>query len=539
MKKRLALLLVLCLLATAVMTACGGSAAKKEKVLTVASPYGIGSLQPWISNSDGDRYVLSNIYEALMESNTGAKDGVDYAAVLAESWEYTDDLTLVVHLRQNAYWQTQDNDYFKTKTQLKAQDVKDVFDFDMDEANASTNYGDLVSLLDSVEVVDDFTIKFVTKTPTALLLKELSDVLIFPVKAVKDGYDLTKHPIGTGAYVWSDYKVDESVTLVPNKEARVKPNLDKLVFMIVPDKSVAAISLQNGEVDIVPQILTTDMQAVAAKDNLVLLPNSVGWYRYIAFNCSNEMFKDVKVRTALSICVDWEAIVDSIFGNDYGATLAVCSYGGGVPLEFEGSDLETWKANYEYDPAKAQSLLEEAGWKKNSSGIYEKGGKTLSFAIKTPANDNSRMKMGDMAVTYMKNIGVDATAQPTEWATMTADIKAGNTEMFCMGGGSVIGGMNMLFHSEGMQGTAHNNFNVDKELDALLDKGYADVHDDTRIATLKEASLKALKNKVHAGGYFEYIQVGMNKRVVDFDKSPTLWYGMCNEYRNVDVQDSK
>ena len=56
----------------------GDGVADGERVLTIASPYAIGSLTPWISNSDGDRYVLGNVYEALIEVNTGSEDGVEY-----------------------------------------------------------------------------------------------------------------------------------------------------------------------------------------------------------------------------------------------------------------------------------------------------------------------------------------------------------------------------------------------------------------------------------------------------------------------------
>ena len=118
---------------------------------------------------------------------------------------------------------------------------------------------------------------------------------------------------------------------------------------------------------------------------------------------------------------------------------------------------------------------------------------------------------------------------------MTADIAAGNTEMFVMGGGSVVGGMNMLFHSVNTQGTSHNVFYTDETLDTMLEEAYATIDDDARIALLKEAAMRALENKVHAGGYFEYVQIGMNKRVTDFEKSPTLWYSLCNDYRNVGV----
>ena len=74
-----------------------------------------------------------------------------------------------------------------------------------------------------------------------------------------------------------------------------------------------------------------------------------------------------------------------------------------------------------------------------------------------------------------------------------------------------------------------------KPLDTMLEEAYATIDDDARIALLKEAAMRALENKVHAGGYFEYVQIGMNKRVTDFEKSPTLWYSLCNDYRNVGV----
>lgn len=513
----------------------GDGVADGERVLTIASPYAIGSLTPWISNSDGDRYVLGNVYEALIESNTGSEDGVEYVPAIAESWEYTDDTTLVFKIRENVYWQTEGNDLFDEKVQVTAHDVKAVFDFVLDENNASTEWGDLYPIIESVEATDDFTFTVRTKQPSAILLNEISGVLIFPIKAIEEDFDLTQQPVGTGAFIFSEYRVDDSVTLTPNPDYRVTPNVDKVVIEIVPDKAVAAIALQNGEVDIVPQILTTDLEAVAADEDLKLIPNSVGWYRYIGFNCSNEIFQDLKVRQAISMAIDFESITETLFGNDFGAQLAVDAYGGGVPPEFEGSDIEAWKAVYEYNPDKAQTLLEEAGWTKGSDGIYEKDGQKLSFAIKCPTNDQNRVKLGEMAATYLKTIGVDASAQPTEWATMTADIAAGNTEMFVMGGGSVVGGMNMLFHSVNTQGTSHNVFYTDETLDTMLEEAYATIDDDARIALLKEAAMRALENKVHAGGYFEYVQIGMNKRVTDFEKSPTLWYSLCNDYRNVGV----
>ena len=255
----------------------GNGVADGERVLTIASPYAIGSLTPWISNLDGDRYVLGNVYEALVESNTGSEDGVEYVPAIAESWEYTDDTTLVFKIRENVYWQTEGNDLFDEKVQVTAHDVKAVFDFVLDENNASTEWGDLYPIIESVEATDDFTFTVKTKQPSAILLNEISGVLIFPIKAIEEDFDLTQQPVGTGAFIFSEYRVDDSVTLTPNPDYRVTPNVDRVVIEIVPDKAVAAIALQNGEVDIVSPILTTDYRSSGLQTRKTSSSSPTAW----------------------------------------------------------------------------------------------------------------------------------------------------------------------------------------------------------------------------------------------------------------------
>jgi len=500
-----------------------------EKVLTVGTPYTIDTFVPWMSTSDGDRYVFSNVFETIVVNATP-----EILPCLAESWE-VDGLAYVFKIRNNAYWQTGNALFGDEKVQLTAHDIKAVFDFVMDEANGSYHYADAVKYFDAVEATDDFTLRITAKFPSALTLKEISDVPIFPLKAIEAGFDLGSFPVGSGPYKFVEYRTDDRAVLEKNPDYFVEPALDRVIFKIIPDKSVAAIALQNNEVDIVNQINNTDMEAVAAKDFLDLIPNDTGWYRYMGLNVSKDVFKDVKVREAIALAVDWVAITEAIFDNAFGAKLAVPSYGGAVPPEFEGSDLATWESMYEYNPDKAAALLEEAGWAKGSDGIYEKGGVKLAFTIKTPTSDQNRMKFGDMAATYLKSIGINATPQPTEWATMLDDIKNGDTEAFCMGGGSTIGGMNMLFHSQLSSTGSHRTFLDDPELDAMLDEGYSTVDVEKRLEILRAAAVKAIEAKVHAGGYMEYVQIGMNKRVTDFSQKPSFWYGLTTPFRNVGV----
>lgn len=531
-----ALALVLCMLLSACSTpkdpnASDDSAA--EKVLRISTPYGISTFLPWGSNSDGDRYVFINIYETLVEfvnSDMGMNMATDYTV--------SDDVVYDFNIREDAYWHTGNELFGDEKINITAQDIYDCFMLYLDADFGAVQYSNLAGTIESMEVVDTYTIRFTTKEPDAMFLKYLSDAPIFPSEAVEKDYDLNEFPVGSGAYKFVSYKVDDEVVLEknPNYSTTIVPGADKVIFKITPDKSVAAFQLQNNEVDIALQINTTDVGTIASDPNLQLISNSTGWYRYLAFNVTKDMFKDVNVRTAISMAIDFESITNAIFSNSANLQLAVCSYGGGIPLEFDGANIDEWKKLSVYDPEGAMKLLEASGYTKGSDGIYEKDGEKLSFTIQTPANDNNRMKLGEMAATYLKNIGIDAKANAVEWATHTSDIKSGNVEMFIMGGGSTINGVSMLYHSVDSKSTSHVTGYVDTELDAEIEKAFRTVDREARKKLLEDIGIKALEARVHAGGYFEYIQAGARKTVQDFS-NVNLWNPLTYPVRNVTIED--
>ena len=476
--------------------------------------------------------MISNVYECLFEY-----DANTCIPVLAESYTNPDDCTWDVKIRENAYWHTGNKLFGDEKVQIKAEDVKWVMDWTMDPANGSKQQTNLSNVVSSVEVLDDFSLRFTTPEPKALFLFTLSRVMIFPKKAIDEGFDLNACPVGSGAFKYVLYQTDDQVVLEKNPDYYITPNVDEVIFKIIPDKSVSAIALQNGEIDITAQVLSTDIDAIAAQEDLELVPNTLGWYRYAGFNCKNPLFTDPEIRKALTMAVDLDAAVDAIFKNSAGAKLAVRAYGP-IPLELPGADETLWKENaVAYDPEGAKKILESKGWKTGADGIYEKDGKKFSFTIKTPNNDNNRVKLGTIISTQLKQIGIDCVAQPTEWATMLTDIKAGETQMFVMGGGSTLNGMEMLFHTTLSQSNSHRVFYDNPECDALIEKAAVTIDPEERSKILADASSMTVKDAVHMFGYFEYVQIGMNKKVTDFEKAPTLWYSLCNGYRNVGISE--
>jgi len=260
-----------------------------------------------------------------------------------------------------------------------------------------------------------------------------------------------------------------------------------------------------------------------------------GSYRYAGFNCKDRLFTDPDIRRAFCMAVDMDSAVDAIFKNDAGAVLAKRAYGP-IPLEVPGANEAKWKEICpKYDPGGAKKILESKGWALGSDGIYAKDGKKFNFALKVGNNDTAREKLSVIISTSLKKIGVACTAQATEWATLIADIKAGNTQMFIMGGASGLDGMYMLFDSKIQQTSSHNTFFNTPELDALLSKASATIKKDARAEVLTEASLIAVKNCPHLFGYFEYSQIGVNRRVKGFAENPTCWFSMTNSSRNIDI----
>ena len=546
MKKRtkvLAALMAVCMLAgcgpkspatssgTSNPASSSGQPAQTEKILTIGTQYSIATLNPLKATADGDRYVLCNIYESLVEYDSAGK----FVPGLAESWENEDDYTWVFHLKDDSYWQTGNELFQDEKVQVTANDVKTIFEMTMDEANESAQRVAVSSNLASIEVVDDTTIKFVTETPDAYYLSTLANVYLFPPKAIETGYDLTKFPVGSGPYKFVKYATDDEVVLEKNADFAIEPGLDQVIFKIIPDKSVLAISLQNNEIDLATTIVSNDIAPVLAKEDLTVVANASGWYRYMGFNFDNELFQDPDVRRAICMAIDVDSAIAATFRNDANVDIAVRAYGP-IPLEFVGADEEAWKkVAPAYDPEGAKAILESKGYALNANGIYEKDGKELTFSLKT-ANYDPNMKFGIIVSTELKKIGINCVSQPTEWATLLSDLKAGDKDAFIMGGGSTLTGMNSLFHSVKSKGGSHALNYVNLELDAKLDQAFATMDESTRAALLSEASCMAVEDCAELPLFFEYAQWGMNKRVLDFEQVPALYFSLTNSQRNVTVK---
>ncbi len=504
----------------------------ENKELIIGTYMPITTLVPWKTTSDGDGYILHQIYHTLVEINKQS----DFTPGLAREWECSDDgLTWTFYLRDDVYWHRGNELFGDEKIQVTAEDVKFSFEYFLQPENGSVRYANLVESIDKIEVVDDLTVQFTTKDIDVLFEYLVFQNYIIPRKGIETDWDFHAHPVGSGAYKFVEHAIDSHVTLVKNDDFWRQPALDKITFKIITNTSIAAMALQNKEIDIALSISPTDIGAIVDKDYLVLTDSGAGLYRWAGFNCSMPLFQDPEIRRALAMAIDMDAAVDAIFANDAGVELAIRAYGP-IPVERPGSAQERWKeVAPQYDPEGAMKILESKGWSKDQDGMYTKNGKRFSFTIQVGNNDANREKLAVIMASQLTKIGIDAKTKAIEWGTHVTDLIEGNVEIYIVGGYSHLDGPMCLMHTD-LESHCPNAGYSNTQVDALLQKAWNTLDYGARSELLTQASTIFVSEAAHLGGYFEYSQVGYNKRVTDFDYA-SVYPALCSTERNVGISE--
>ena len=532
-KRRLAMFLSLILVIITIFSACGGNTggSKDEKVLTVGTYMNITTLLPWKSTTDGDYYVLNQIYHKLIEMDNNSV----FRPVLADTWECAaDGKTWTFHLNKNIYWHTGNDLFKKEKVQVTAEDVKYTLEFHMNPDNATSRYSDISGTVDKITVIDPQTIEIVTKDIDVLFEYKMYQILIIPKKAIDEGWDLNAYPVGSNAYKFEKHEIDTEVVLVKNEDYYIKPGLDKIIYRIIPDNNVCAIALQNREVDVAVSVAAEDIDNIAPLDYVELRSSGVGSTRWLGINVQHELFQDVQVRRALTMMVDMDKAVEALFQSNSGINLADRGYAP-IPLERPGGDqVDRYKAQHPgYDPAGGRAILESLGWAKNANGIYEKNGKPFSFILQVGNNDPIRENLSVIVSTQMKENGVDCTARTAEWGTHLTDLDNGNCPMYIVGGYSSLDGPMKIMHSDPTVFSPNPGYS-NPNVDALLEEAWRTVDSDARAELLTQAAEQFVYDCVFMTAYFQYFQTGVNLRVTDFEQ-PSVYLNLCTSWRNVSV----
>lgn len=376
--------------------------------LLIGQDFGPQSLQPALTTAWASTNIEELIYTGLLRWTSTMELEPD----LATEYEIRDDVTYVFHLREGVT--------FHNDADFSAEDVKYTFDYMLDSANASTHYP-IFSVIDSIDVVDPLTVQFNLAMPFAPFLRYLATIPYGAIVPNGSGDELANEPIGTGPFAFVEHQLDQAVYLRKNENYYEDglPYLDEVIFQLYGDDTSIASAIQSGSVDMTWLKNPIIAQNVAAgEEGLQSFEGVSSRYLPIEFNLSGPPFDDVRVRRAMSLALDRQALVDTVLGG-YGAVGTFLPPSQLAGYTGDGSDLPY----YTRDVETAKALLKEAG--------YE----TLEVPeFKIVAANQLDVQCAQLMQAQWTEAGINVQINPMEVGAILDEFSAGDFQMATVGG---------------------------------------------------------------------------------------------------------
>jgi len=467
-------------------------------------------LDPQGTNFDTTIRVTLNICEPLVWM-PGATEIVPN---LAESWEISPDgLAYTFTLRQGVT--------FHDGTPFTAEAVQFTFDrvVELDRLTAAATPGatptadpstvltpgqshDQLGPYDHSEIIDDHTIRVILSRPFTPFLSGLNGYLgiVSPTAVREMGLaEFNRHPVGTGPYMFGEWVEQDHVTLLKNPnyvggspvfQTEGQPHFDELIYRIIPDPAVRTGTLISGETQYIEEIDPLQIEDLRGNPELEVIekpqPGS-GWIVLFNMARTGQPQTELEVRQALSYAVDKDAFNQAIFG---GLNVPAAS-----PLMKPtfGYDPATEQI-YSYDPERAASMLEAAGWTLNGD-IREKNGQPLALAqpIQNRPQDNA---MATFLQGSFREVGVDLQVEPLELAAARERRIAGLYDVgmlwFSYADPDIL---RAIFHSDNIGAFNRANYS-NPEVDQWLDEAAASGDPEARAQLYSQIQIRVLEEAI-------------------------------------------
>ena len=403
------------------------------KTLVFCSEGSPENFYPGVNTTGTSFDANEQIYDNIVKFERG---GTKVVPGLADHWTISKDGTeYTFFLRKGVKWHSNKN--FKPTRDFNAEDFLFTIERQWKETDpyfkvTSSNhayFGDMgmPKLLKTVEKVDDYTVKIVLNQPEAPFLSNLAmqwagiQSKEYAIAMLKAGTPekIDQEPLGTGPFMLVQYQKDALIRYkaFPQYWAG-KAKIDDLIFSITPDASVRWAKLQKGECHVMPYPNPADLDAIRKDANVQLLEQPGLNIGYLAYNTTKKPFDDVRVRKAINMAIDKNAIISAVYLST------------GVPATNPIPPTQ-WSYNKSikddpFDPAAAKKALAAAG--------YPNGFTTDLWAmpVQRPYNPNAK-RIAELMQADLAKIGVKAEIKSYEWGEYRKRMQAGEHQMGMLG----------------------------------------------------------------------------------------------------------
>lgn len=457
MKKRLIQITLVIIAVIFVFASCG-TGAVEDGTLVVAIPSFPVSLDVSMTNEFNASLVNRNWIETLVKF-----DGPDWNIVpgLAESWHFVDPQTLVLNLRRGVRFHNGD--------EMTANDAA----LSIMRSVHSPPVRFILNSIDSIDVIDDFTLQINMLFPFVPILSHLThpSAGVISERARQElGADFANQPVGTGPFKFSSMSLGDYVELVRNENYwGPAPGVERIRFVVIPEGTNRLIEVETGQAHIAFDISPHHLPRLQTDPALAYDRAAVPRYHFLGFNFESpvEALRDVRVRRAITHAIDVQAIANTVYQG-----LGRLTHGPlvGIPGVIDLPHLE-------FDLDRARQLMAEAG--------YADG-----FSV-TLWNTSDNQQEADTAVilqNMLAQINIDVQIVSVEFATFLHGVTQGQQDMHVLSWNNITGDLDYgltLYHSSNIGASNRFRYN-NPEVDRLLNLGRQELDHERRLEIYAE-----------------------------------------------------
>ncbi|AUG57805.1 peptide ABC transporter substrate-binding protein [Acetivibrio saccincola] len=417
------------------------------------------TLNPVLTKNAYIKDYLAFVFESLVELDKKQKP----VPLLAENWEVSEDLLVwTFRLRDNVYWHD--------GTPFTSEDVKFTFDLILNSGDDSIYKGNIENI-ESYYVENDKIFKIKLFEPDSFTPERL----IFPIiksaakftgdmgnaedlaagedelednnmegeeiaagEGIEAATGIDFKPIGTGPYVFKEYKKDEYILLESNEKwwkgigegekGENLPYISRINIKIFKKNSSVGDAFQSNKVDVVHMSRAAWIRYNGRMD-ITLKRYPSNEFEFIAFNLSNDILKETEIRKAIAYTVDRTKIINDIMPGE-----AVASEFPVIP--------DTWMydtnvISNEVSLEKARALISESGWEENRNGVLSKriGWRNVPLELELLVNNDNdtRIKVAEEIKKQLSSVGITVNINKVKWDELNKRVKDGKFDMVFLG----------------------------------------------------------------------------------------------------------
>jgi len=365
------------------------------------------TMNPWHPNAFIESLLVNRV---LFDGLTKPGKDLDPAPDLATSWQAAPDgLSWTFSLSDNAKW--------SDGQAITADDVLFTFnDIVLKKELGATGAGNFTAVK-NVEAVNPTSVKFnLSRQFSALPAYLAYNAGILPRHSFDGQADPwafnafnKSMPITSGPFKVDSYTSGQNVVLARNDAYfGGKPNLDKVVFKVVPDANTQVAQALSGELSIMIMDNKAAVDRVKSASQVRVEPRQLVQYYWLALNQTDPRFQDVRVRQAFDYAIDRQAIVTAVekgYGKPANSAIVPA-----LKAYYDASH----EAQYPFNPDKARQLLADAGWVAGADGVLQKDGQPFHFSMDV-GQRGVLQPTNELIQQNLKAVGIQADLNSMEW----------------------------------------------------------------------------------------------------------------------------